>query len=70
MTRTAGIDYRKPFLLLRMSEPEARDLLALLDGVDGQGGRKMGMRQQVRHYERLAQRLRKAKIRFPPRATA
>jgi hypothetical protein len=56
---------RKPFISILMTEHEARRLLRLLDGVDRDGARNLGCGEDVRAYDRLARRIRHAKIRFP-----
>lgn len=65
MRAPAGIHPRKPFLCLRMTQAEGRDLLELLDGVDREGGIRSGMQEQVFNYIRVARRLRKARVHAP-----
>jgi hypothetical protein len=56
---------RKPFISVMMTESEARFLLELLDGVDREGARKCGRGEVVPAYDRLANRIRHARIRYP-----
>jgi hypothetical protein len=56
---------RKPFISVMMTEREARFLLELLDGVDREGYVKLGCGESVRAYDRLANRIRHARIRYP-----
>lgn len=65
MKKPHGIHPRAPFLSLRMTEAEARDLLSLLEGVDRQGAVECGMSNAVRHYDNLVFRIGKARIHFP-----
>ena len=65
MKPPAGIHPRRPFVCLRMTEAEARDLLQLLDDVDREGGIQCGMGAQVLNYIRIARRLRKARLHAP-----
>jgi hypothetical protein len=67
MKKPYSIHPRKPYLMVRMTEPEARDLLELIQGVDRAGAYNCGMSEQVAHYDNIAHRIRMAKVRFPRR---
>ena len=59
------MNIRKPFLSILMTEHEARAVLRLLDGVDREGWRAAGHGDEIKAYDRVATRIRHAKIRFP-----
>jgi hypothetical protein len=57
---------RKPFISVMMTEYEARCLLELLDGIDRAGAQEVWLcAESVRAYDRLANRIRHARVRFP-----
>lgn len=70
MKKPHGIHPRSPYIVCRMTEAEAIDLLTLLDGVDRKGAEAVGMIVSVHHYDNIAYRVRKARVRFPVRRAA
>lgn len=68
MKKPHGIHPRQPYLVVRMSEAEARDLLELINGVDRAGAYNCGMSEQTAHYDNIAHRIRMARVRFPNRS--
>jgi len=65
MKKPHGIHPRAPFLTVRMTEAEARDLIDLLEGVDRPGAVAAGMSNAVRHYDNLVFRIGMARVHFP-----